>query len=51
MRAEEDPARLNPSEPDEPPPVLSSWRRLYALVVVELLLCVALLYALARWAA
>jgi hypothetical protein len=38
-------------EPDEPPPLLGSWQRLYALVVVELLLSAALLYALARWAA
>jgi hypothetical protein len=37
--------------PDEPPPLLGTWHRLYALVIVELLLCAALLYALARWAA
>jgi hypothetical protein len=38
-------------EPEEPPPLLGSWQRLYALVVFELLVTAALLYALARWAA
>ena len=37
--------------PDEPPPLLGTWNRLYAVVIVELLVCAALLYALARWAA
>ena len=36
--------------PEEPPPLLGSWRRLYALVLIELLLTVLALYALARWA-
>ncbi|HET6335187.1 MAG TPA: hypothetical protein VFG30_18310 [Polyangiales bacterium] len=39
-----------PSDED-PPPILGSWQRLYALVVIELLLCAGLLYLLARWAA
>jgi hypothetical protein len=38
-------------EREEPPPLLGSWPRLYALVVFELLFSAALLYALARWAA
>lgn len=42
---------VSPPEPEEPPPLLGSWRQLYVLVVFELLLCVGLLYALARWAA
>jgi hypothetical protein len=42
---------VNAPEPEEPPPLLGSWKRLYALVIIELLLCSALLYALARWAA
>jgi hypothetical protein len=42
---------LNEPEPEEPPPLLGSWQRLYALVIIELLVCSALLYALARWAA
>jgi hypothetical protein len=42
---------VSPPEPEEPPPLLGSWRRLYTLVVFELLLCAGLLYALARWAA
>ncbi len=52
MTSAQDPARpdVNPPEVEEPPPLLGSWRRLYALVTIELLLCVALLYALARWA-
>ena len=37
-------------QPEEPPPLLGSWRRLYALVLIELLLTVLALYALARWA-
>ena len=37
--------------PDEPPPLLGSWRRLYFLLVVELAMTVLVLYALARWAA
>lgn len=38
-------------EREEPPPLLGTWNRIYALVICELLLCAALLYALARWAA
>jgi hypothetical protein len=40
-------------EPDaaqEPPPVLGSWPRAYAVLLIELALTVALLYLLARWA-
>ena len=33
---------------DEPPPVLGSWRRLYALVIANLLLLIALCGWLAR---
>ena len=35
---------------EDPPPVLSSWPRLYAVVLGELAVVVALLYALGRWA-
>jgi hypothetical protein len=40
--------------PDEnageaPPPVLGSWRNVYAFVLVELGVIVALFYALTRW--
>lgn len=38
-------------EPEEPPPLLGMWRRLYSLVIFVLLACTALLYALTRWAA
>jgi hypothetical protein len=36
---------------DEPPPILGSWRRLYVTLLLELVLTVLILYALARWAA
>lgn len=36
---------------EEPPPVLGSWGRLYALVAGLLALDVILLYALVRWVA
>jgi hypothetical protein len=34
----------------EPPPLLSSWRNVYALVVAVLAVLIALFYALTRWA-
>ena len=37
-------------EPLEPPPLLRSWRNVYALVVVVLAVLIALFYALTRWA-
>ena len=39
-----------PEGPEARPP-LGSWRNLYALVLFELALLVALFYALTRWAA
>jgi len=38
---------VNP-EPESPPPVLGSWKRLYALVLGVLALCIAL-FALFGW--
>ena len=35
--------------PDEPPPVLGSWRALYSIVIGELLLVIALCGWLSRW--
>ncbi|MDX2168229.1 MAG: hypothetical protein SF182_14235 [Deltaproteobacteria bacterium] len=35
---------------DPPPPLLGSWRNVYWLLVGELALLVAGLYALSRWA-
>jgi len=35
---------------DEPPPILGRWRNLYLLVVIELAVIIAVLYALTRWA-
>jgi hypothetical protein len=40
-----------PSAPEEPPPFLSSWRRLYWLLILELAVITVLSYALVRWAA
>ena len=37
-------------EPGAPPPVLGAWRNVYALVVLELAILIALFYALTRWA-
>ena len=34
----------------DPPPLLGSWRNVYALVVVVLAALIALFYALTRWA-
>lgn len=35
---------------EQPPPFLSRWRNVYAFVLVELAVVVALFYALTRWA-
>ena len=35
---------------DEAPPVLGSWRNVYALVLAVLAVLIALFYALTRWA-
>ena len=34
----------------EPPPLLGSWRNVYALIVIVLAVLIALFYALTRWA-
>ena len=36
--------------PEDPPPILGSWRNLYWLVAAELGVLVLLFYALTRWA-
>ncbi len=47
-----DPARPGDgAAPEAPPPLLSRWRNLYALLLAELGVLVALFYALTRWAA
>jgi hypothetical protein len=44
------PDRPNGPEPEEqPPPLLGSWRNIYAVLVLELLGTTAVLYALTRW--
>ncbi len=48
VAAPEDPPR---SAQEEPPPFLGRWRNVYALVLTELAVTVALFYALAVWAA
>jgi hypothetical protein len=40
---------MSSQDPEEPPPLLGSWRNLYLVLVVELLLTAALLFALTRW--
>jgi len=35
---------------ETPPPVLRSWRNVYALVLAVLAVFIALFYALTRWA-
>ena len=42
---------MNTPEPEEPPPVLGSWRALYLLLIVELALLTLAGYLLGRWAA
>ena len=45
------PTSLPPDDGAEaPPPFLRRWRNVYVLVLAELALVVALLYALTRWA-
>jgi len=38
-----------PLRPDEPPPFLGRWRNVYLLVAVELLVLIAVFYAITRW--
>jgi hypothetical protein len=38
------------ADPDEPPPVLGSWGRVYALVIANTLLVFLLLYLFSRYA-
>ena len=40
----------NLNEAEAPPPVLGTWKNLYLFLAVELLVTVALLFALTRWA-
>jgi len=35
-------------EPEEPPPILGSWNRIYGLVLGVLVLCIALFAVFAR---
>ena len=46
-----EPSTHGPQPSEQPPPLLGSWRRMYALVLIEFAVTVGLLYALARWAA
>jgi hypothetical protein len=45
-----DPIESREAAAEEPPPVLSRWRNVYVVVLVELALIVALFWALTRWA-
>ena len=48
-----DQASASPPEPEsdgeQPPPLLGTWRNIYAVLVIELLTITALLYALTKW--
>ena len=35
--------------PDDPPPFLGTWNRIYAAVILYLLLLIVLFYAFMRW--
>ncbi len=37
-------------EPEAAPPILGSWRNVYALVILVLAVLIALFYGLTRWA-
>jgi hypothetical protein len=37
-------------DPEAAPPVLGTWRRVYALILSVLAILIALFYALTRWA-
>jgi hypothetical protein len=42
--------KARPEDAEAPPPVLGSWRNVYALVAAVLAVLVALFHALTRWA-
>lgn len=46
-----DQANASPPESDgeQPPPLLGTWRNIYAVLVIELFTITALLYALTKW--
>jgi hypothetical protein len=51
--SDEPPSPRDPADSpalEQPPPILGSWRRAYALILIELGVTVLALYALARWA-
>ncbi len=37
------------TDEEQPPPLLGSWRRIYAVLVIELLATAGVLYAVTRW--
>ena len=41
--------RLDDRLDDDPPPVLGSWKRLYAAVLLNALLVMALVFLFTRW--
>lgn len=40
-----------PPEIEDPPPLLSSWRNIYAVVMLELVVTILVFWLLTRWAA
>lgn len=49
MSTDDAPAPSGPDDAEQPPPLLGSWRAIYAVLVAELLATTALLYALSEW--
>ncbi|HYC57443.1 MAG TPA: hypothetical protein VEL28_21100 [Candidatus Binatia bacterium] len=41
---------MSPEGPEDPPPLLGTWRNLYLVVLGELVVLVALFALLTRWA-
>lgn len=46
----DEPSKSSDQTPDEPPPLLGTWRNLYWLLVIQLVLIALLSYGLAQWA-
>lgn len=41
---------IRQADPDEPPPILGSWRNVYLLLAGQLVVLVLVFWALTRWA-